>query len=148
MVFLISLWAKILNDQDIIIGRTKETSISSTCRPISSTTIADKFVYAPIRCTWYTQCRPIHPIPAKCWASVAAHCWFVFALTAIRVTLYLPKGHYPDNKINRPNCEIMLDHRLRRWANIIPTKTLGAPNHEYNREYLFLKIFQARKYLT
>ena len=45
----------------------------------------------------------------------------VFALTAIRETL---KGHYPDNTIHWPNCEIMLGHRLRRWANIIPTKTL------------------------
>ena len=32
----------------------------------------------------------------------------VFALTAIGVTLYPPKGHYPDNTIHWPNCEIML----------------------------------------
>ena len=32
----------------------------------------------------------------------------VFALTAIRVTLYAPKGHYPDNTIHRLNCEIIL----------------------------------------
>ena len=24
----------------------------------------------------YTRCRPIHPIPVQCWASVAAHRWF------------------------------------------------------------------------
>ena len=48
----------------------------------------------------------------------------VFALTAIRVTLYPLKGHYPDNTIHWPNCEIMLGHRLRRWASIIPTKSL------------------------
>ena len=49
----------------------------------------------------------------------------LFALTAIWVTLYAPKGHYPDNTIHWPNCEIMLGHVcLRRWANIIPTKTL------------------------
>ena len=48
----------------------------------------------------------------------------VFALTAIRVTLYASMGHYPDNKIHgQPNCEIKLGHRLRRWANIISTKT-------------------------
>ena len=23
-----------------------------------------------------TQCRPAHPIPVQCWASIAAHCWF------------------------------------------------------------------------
>ena len=62
---------------------------------------------------------------------------FVFALTAIRVTLYSPKGHYPDNTIHWLNCEIMLGHRLRRWANILPTKTLQALNYEYNREYIF-----------
>ena len=45
----------------------------------------------------------------------------VFVLTAIRVKLYAPKGHYryPDNTIHWPNCEIMLGHRLRGWANII-----------------------------
>ena len=58
----------------------------------------------------------------------------VFALTAIQVTLYSPKDHYPDNTIPWPNCEIMLKkneiiseimfgHCLRGWANIIPTKT-------------------------
>ena len=48
----------------------------------------------------------------------------VFALTAIRVTLYALEGHYPDNTIHSPNCEIMFGHRLRRRANIIPTKIL------------------------
>ena len=48
----------------------------------------------------------------------------VFALTDIRVTLSPPKGHYPDNTIHWVNFEIMLGHRLQRWANIIPTKTL------------------------
>ena len=67
----------------------------------------------------------------------------VFTLTAIRVTLYAPKGHYLDNTIHWPNCEILLNHRLRRWANIIPIKTLLALNHEYNSEFIcfFLKIF-------
>ena len=67
----------------------------------------------------------------------------VFALTAIRVTLYAPRGHYSDNMTHWPKCEIMLGHRLRRWANIIPTKTLQALNHEYNREYIyFLRLFK------
>ena len=35
----------------------------------------------------------------------------VIALTAIRVTLYAPEGHYTANTIHRPNCEIMLGHR-------------------------------------
>ena len=48
----------------------------------------------------------------------------VFALTAIRVTLYPPKGHYPNNTINSPDCKIMLGHRLWLWADIILTKNL------------------------
>ena len=97
-MYWFSSWDRILNVQDIIIEGTKETSISSTCRPIPSTTIAgagkhpccaaclfhswtpsvtstDKSVYASIRCTWYTQWSPTQPIPVQCWASVAAHCW-------------------------------------------------------------------------
>ena len=66
-----------INGKDIIIERTKETRLSSTCRPIPPTTIANKWVYASIRWTWYTQCRPTHSIPVQCWASVAVlHCWF------------------------------------------------------------------------
>ena len=34
-----------------------------------------------------------------------------------------------------PNADVMLGHRLRRLANIIPTKTLYALNHKYDREY-------------
>ena len=64
----------------------------------------------------------------------------VLALTYVctdALTLYPPKGHHPDNTIHWPNCAIMLVHRLRRWANVIPTKPLQALNHEYNHEYLF-----------
>ena len=48
----------------------------------------------------------------------------VFSLTAIRVTFYPPKGHYLDNTIHWSNCEIILGHRLRLWANITPIETL------------------------
>ena len=34
------------------------------------------------------------------------------------------KGHFPDSTIHWPNADVILGHRLRRWANIIPTKTL------------------------
>ena len=47
----------------------------------------------------------------------------VFALPAIRVTLYPPERPLPDNTIHRPSFEIILGHRLRRWAKIISTKT-------------------------
>ena len=125
-------------------------------------------MYASIRCTLYTQCRSTHPIPVQCWASAAVHCGTMpvnrirrwpnietelgdcplFALTAIRVTFYAPKGHYPDSMIHWPNCEIMLSHRLRRWANIIPTETLQALNHEYNRDYFFSEDFLNTKVLN
>ena len=29
-----------------------------------------------LRCTSHRRCRPTHPIPVQCWASVAAHCCF------------------------------------------------------------------------
>ena len=142
-------WASSLNVQDIIIERTKETSISSTCMPIPSTTIADKSVYASIRCRAYlagpthnvglpTQFRfnvgpasqpiagsmPVNRI--RRWPNietVLGDCP-VSALTAIRVTFHAQKGHYPDNTIHWPNCEIMLGHLSARLVNIILTKTL------------------------
>ena len=46
----------------------------------------------------------------------------VFALTAIRVTLYAPKGHHPDTTIHF--------------------------NHEYNREYIFFEDFSNTKVLN
>ena len=107
-------------------------------------------VYSSIRCTWShnvglpTQYRfnvgpASQPIAGSMpfnrirrWPNIETGLGDcpVFALTAIWVTLYAPKGHYQDNTIHWPNCEIMLGHRLQRWANIIPTKTLKALNHE------------------
>ena len=37
---------------------------------------------------------------------------------------FYPGARKPDNTINWSNADVMLGHRLRRWANIIPTKTL------------------------
>ena len=121
-----------------------------------------------MQCTWYTQCRPTHPIQFQCWASVAAHCWFnagqsystlaqhwnrigwfsCVYLTTIRVTLYAPKGHNPDNTIHCPNCGKTLGHCPRRLANIIPAKTVQALNHEYNLEYIFSEDFWNTKVLN
>ena len=72
----------------------------------------------------------------------------VFALTAIRVTLYAPKGHHPDNTIRWPDCEIMLGHRLRRWANIIPTKPFKLLNTNIIVNIFFLETFLTQKYLA
>ena len=34
------------------------------------------------------------------------------------------EGHFSDNTMHWPNADVMMVHRLRRWANILPTKTL------------------------
>ena len=66
----------------------------------------------------------------------------VFALTAIRRTYVLPpKRHYPDNMIHWSNCEIMVGHRLRRWANIISTFRLLITN-------IFMIFFSEDLYCT
>ena len=51
----------------------------------------------------------------------------------------IPAPETPDITIHCPNADVMLGHRLRRCANIIPTKTLQALNHKYNREHLETK---------
>ena len=66
----------------------------------------------------------------------------------MRVTLSIPAPETPDNTIHWTNTDVMLGHRLRRWANIIPTKTLQALLTIFNRECFFLNTFQRRKYLT
>ena len=58
-----------------------------------------------------------------------------------------PERLLPSTPIHWPNCKIMLGHRLRRWANIISTKTLLAPHHD-NREYLFSEYFLNTKLLN
>ena len=45
-------------------------------------------------------------------------CWVVML-----VTLSILAPETPDNTIHWPNVDVMLGHRLRRWANIIPNKT-------------------------
>ena len=59
----------------------------------------------------------------------------------LRVTLSIPAPEIPDNTIHWPNADVMLGHRLRSWANIIPTKTLQVLNHRYNREFFFLNTW-------
>ena len=177
-VYWSSSWARILNVQDIIKGRTKERSsnISSAC--ISSTTIAGAGQYSfntCLRCATYRWCRPTLQIPVQCLAIIAAHCWFnagqssttlaqhysvvyfaqargiqpmlfqcwptvsdagpslkqQWVITPCFLTaalcwwrLNIPAQETPDTTIHWPNADVMLGHRLRRWANLIPTKTL------------------------
>ena len=40
------------------------------------------------------------------------------------VTFKIPAPETPDNTLHWPDGDVMLGHRLRRWANIIPIKTL------------------------
>ena len=65
-------------------------------------------------------------------------CTVFFDCCIMRVTISIPAPETPENTIHWPNANVMLGHRLRRWANIIPTKTLQALNHKYNHEYFFL----------
>ena len=49
----------------------------------------------------------------------------VFSDSCIKqVTLYILAPETPENTMHWPNADVMLCHRLRRWANIITTKTL------------------------
>ena len=42
----------------------------------------------------------------------------------MRVRLSIPASETPDNTIHWLNADVMLGHRLRRWANIILTNTI------------------------
>ena len=53
------------------------------------------------------------------------------------VTLSNPAPETPDNTIHWPNDDVMLGHCLRRWANIIPIKTLEDLITVFNRECIF-----------
>ena len=58
---------------------------------------------------------------ARHWNSIG---WLsCVCLAAMRVTLCSSrrqKSHYPGNMIHWPNADVMLGHRLWRWAKIIP----------------------------
>ena len=116
-----SWWAIILNVQDIIKERTKETSsnISSTCIP--STTIASTGQHSfntCLRCTSYRACRPTHQIPVQCRASVVDHYW----LNAGQSPTTLAQHHLCcilcANTWHSTNAVSMLTHSLRRWSVI------------------------------
>ena len=47
-----------------------------------------------------------------------------FAAIAIGVTVSSPVVRKATTQIHWSNYEVMLGNRLRRWANIIPTKTI------------------------
>ena len=52
------------------------------------------------------------------FAVVLLHCYAGAAFLSRR-----QNGHFPDNMIHWPDADVMLGHRLQRWANIISTKT-------------------------
>ena len=60
----------------------------------------------------------------------------------MRVTLPIPVPETPDNTMHWPNADIMLGHGLRRWANIIPAKTLQALITIFSRQCIFLTLFK------
>ena len=55
----------------------------------------------------------------------------------MRVTFSIPAQETPNNTIHRPIADLMMGHHMRRWANIIPTKTLDALMTIFNRECIF-----------
>ena len=65
----------------------------------------------------------------------------VFALTAIRVMLYAPKGHYPGNTIQWPSCKMMLGNRLRRWQQLFQPKHFKLLTTIMIVNIFFLKLF-------
>ena len=60
----------------------------------------------------------IHPMLFQCWCKVFD------AGPSLKQHWVLVPSETPDNTIHWPNADVMLGHRLRRWANIIPIKTL------------------------
>ena len=89
--------------------------------------------YLPVsgatRVSTYTRCRYTHPISVRCWASVAAHCWF----NANKLSMPLAQ-HYSNtgsavylaaapqaNTCHLPNTVSMLAQYLWRWPNIETT---------------------------
>ena len=57
---------------------------------------------------------------------------------------FLPRrqnDHFPDNTIHWPNADVMIGHRLRRWANIILTITLWAQITNIIVNIIFLSTF-------
>ena len=135
--------------------------MSSTCRPIPSTTIADKSVYdvpgthnVGLPTQYQLNDGPASQLIAGSMPVNRIRRW-----PNIETELgdcsdchtgdpHLPKSQNPDYAINWPNFEIMLGYRLRGWDNIILTKTLQALNHECNREYLFFEDFLSTKVLN
>ena len=59
------------------------------------------------------------PMLLQCWSNVSDD-----GPTTTQHSVWVTISSQATTQIHWPNCEIMLGHRLRRWANIIPTKTL------------------------
>ena len=82
-----------------------------------------------VRPTSYTRCRPTHPIPDQCWASVAAHCWFntsqSFTTLAQRYSNTGPARHTSTPASTTTtgrltNVALMVIQRVFRWPNNTP----------------------------
>ena len=101
-------------------------------------------------CLLYTlQTRGIHLMLFQCWPKVfdadpnnigwlyrvfwLLHCYAGEASSPVPET--------PDNTIHWPNADVMLGHRLWRWANIIPTKTISVVITIFIREWIFFEHF-------
>ena len=113
----------ILNVQDIIKKRIKETSLNISSPCIPSTTIAG----AGQRCTWYRRYTPTHQISVQCWVNVAAHCWSM-PVNCLRRwpktnlspgLLYTLRKHVAFNQ-----CCFNVDPQSSSWARILTVQDI------------------------
>ena len=117
------------------------TSVAAHCwfnAGPSSTTLAQHWsntgsavYFAPA----HQQTHGIHLMLLQCWPTVfhADQHWNSFGWISVfagtEALLYAgdtscQKIHFPVSSIHSPNADVMLGHRLWRWASIIPNKTL------------------------
>ena len=84
---------------------------------------------------FYTTVYSNHWTANQCWFNVDPTCLTIaqhsvyigyLAAIAIGVTISSPVARKDTTQIHWPSCEIMLGHRLLRWANNLPTETLQA----------------------
>ena len=109
---------------------------------------------------YFAQTRGIHPMLFQCRPTVfhagptlkqhwvIVPCFLTAALIVCGWRFPSWRQKRTDNKIHWPNADVMLGHRLRRWANIIPTKTIWALNIIFNRECIFSEHFLKTKVLN
>ena len=122
---LSSSWARILNVQNIIKERTKQTSLNISLTYIPSTTIADAGQHSfntCLRCTSYRGCRPTHKnsgsMSAQRPSPLQVQCRPIVYDAGQTPILHWVSYILVANTWHSPNAVSMLTHSLRRWPVI------------------------------